>query len=306
MPHRRRRALRAALIALTLMAAPAHAGAVLDYVGTYVWSEDRDDFGGFSGLELSADGRDFHALSDRAQLWWGRVERDDQGLVRGMTTLGRAHLKDSEGAPLPPGYKGDSEGLAVGPDGTAHVSFEGLNRVASYPDPDGPARNLLHPPKLPGMGVNSGLEALAIDDRGRILAIPEESASETTAFTLLEHDGGRWRRRLQIPRDGRWLMVGADFGPDGALYLLERDFGGILGFSSRIRRLRLSDDAIEADEVLLTTRPLQYDNLESIAAWDDGTGIRLTMISDDNFLFLQRTEIVEYRLRDGDAQALAR
>ncbi|MBU2957387.1 esterase-like activity of phytase family protein [Paracoccus sp. 1_MG-2023] len=298
MPNRCRRTLTGTLLSIAISTAPVHAGAVLDYVGTYVWSEDREDFGGFSGLELSDDGTTFHALSDRAHLYWGRFERDDQGIVRGVTTLGRAQLRDSHGRPLPPGYTGDSEGLAIGPDGTIHVSFEGLNRIASYPDLDQGPTQLRRAPQIPGMGVNSGLEALAIGPEGQLYTLPETSGSDETPFTLLEYSDDRWHQRAQIRRDGSWLMVGADMGPDGRLYLLERDFGGILGFSSRVRRIWLDDDGVAEDEVVLRTRSLQYDNLEGIAVWDDGIGIRLTMISDDNFLFLQRTEIVEYRLRD--------
>jgi hypothetical protein len=39
------------------------------------------------------------------------------------------------------------------------------------------------------------------------------------------------------------------------------------------------------------------DNLEGLSVWRDIAGqIRLTLISDDNFRLLQRTEIVEYVL----------
>jgi hypothetical protein len=40
-----------------------------------------------------------------------------------------------------------------------------------------------------------------------------------------------------------------------------------------------------------------HDNLEGLAVWrDELDRIRLTMISDDNFRLVQRTEIVEYVL----------
>ncbi|WP_265501712.1 esterase-like activity of phytase family protein [Paracoccus beibuensis] len=301
--HRRLGALIGAALSVALGTAPAHADAVLDHVGTYVWERDEASFGGFSGIEISSDGTSFHALTDRSHLYWGSIQRDELGIVRGMTVAGRAHLKDSAGNPLPPGYTGDSEGLAIGPDGRIHVSFEGLDRVATYEDPDAPAPRLPRPPQVPGMGQNAGLEALAIRDDGTLVAVPERSANETTPFTALAFDGS-WSKLATIRRDPRWLAVGADFGPDGWFYLLERDFRGVLGFASRVRRMRLTADGVQDDQVLLETRLLQYDNLEGISVWDDGTGIRVTLISDDNFLFLQRTEIVEYRLRDTHAQAL--
>ncbi|RJE79343.1 esterase-like activity of phytase family protein [Paracoccus sp. JM45] len=296
MPDHRHRALGAALAGL-LLTAPADAGAVLDYVGTYVWHEDEASFGGFSGLEISADGNSFHALSDRAYLYWGRIERDPRGIVRDMVVAGRAHLQDSKGVPLPPGYIGDSEGLAIGDNNDTWVSFEGFIRIARYDDPDKPAVTLPPPPHIAGMGQNAGLEALAIRKDGTVIAVPEKSLTEAMPFTVLAFADGTWSEMTQIRRDPRWLPVGADFGPDGWFYLLERNFHGILGFSSRVRRMHLSNAGVTDEEILLETSPLQYDNLEGISVWDDGTGIRLTMMSDDNFLFVQRTEIVEYRLR---------
>lgn len=299
MPKRRRRALSAGLGLLFLIAAGAPAPAAsLEYVGTYIWNDADEDFGGFSGIEISADGTGFHALTDRSHLFWGSIDRDAEGIIRGMDLAGKARLKDSKGTPLNPGYRGDSEGLAIGTDGLIRVSFEGLDRVAIYDDPDAAATRLPPPPQLSGMGVNRGIEALAIRDDGTIFAVPEESGGVRVPFTILTFRDGEWARHGWIRRDGNWLPVGADFGPDGWFYLLERDFKGVMGFASRVRRMQMTPTGPEDEEILLETRFMQYDNLESISVWDDGQGIRLTMISDDNFLFVQRTEVVEYRLRD--------
>lgn len=298
MPNRRRGALIAALSALLMMAPGVALAATLEYVGTFVWRGTEASFGGFSGIEISDDGTGFHALSDRAWVYWGSVERDPQGVIRGMNVAGRAHLKDSKGVPLKPGYLGDSEGLAIGADGRIWVTFEGLDRLALYEHPDAPAIRQPRPPELPGMRVNAGLEALAIRDDGALITLPERSGGEQRPFPILRFADGEWRQMTHLRRDPRWLPVGADFGPDGYFYLLERDFHGLLGFSSRIRRMRLTEDGPRDEQILLETAPLQYDNLEGLAVWHDGQGIRLTMISDDNFLLLQRTELVEYRLRD--------
>ena len=39
-------------------------------------------------------------------------------------------------------------------------------------------------------------------------------------------------------------MTDADFGPDGQLYLLERDFGWLAGFATRVRRFTLGPDGL--------------------------------------------------------------
>lgn len=295
---------RLALIAGLWMMAAAPLGAAaatIEYIGTYVWTGQDESFGGFSGIEIAPDGGSFHALTDRAHLYWGSIDRDASSRIRGMNMAGRTHLRDSKGVPLPPGFLGDSEGLAIAPDGRIWVSFEGLDRLAAYDDPSSPATRIPPPPVLAELQVNSGMEALAITPAGDLLALPERSGDLARPFPVLRYrpGTGEWDSPWSVQRQGNWLPVGADIGPDGRFYLLERQFKGVLGFASRLRRFDLDDDGLTGEEVLLETRPLQYDNLEGIAVWQDDQGIRVTMISDDNFLFLQRTELVEYRVLDG-------
>ncbi len=274
------------------------AGPRVEHVATYVWRMEDEQFGGFSGIEISADGSRFTALSDRASIRWGSVERDAEGRIRGMEPAGRARLRDSAGKPLIPGRQGDSEGLAVAADGTIWISFEGLTRVARYDTPDSPAQPLPRPPAFKAMQGNSSLEALAILPDGTLLTLPERSGQLTRPFPVWRWRDGKWDQPFSIPRSGDWLAVGADVGPDGRFYLLERDFKGLLGFRSRVRRFDLTPQGVTNERVLLETRPLQYDNLEGISVWHDGSGIRLTMISDDNFNWFQRTELVEYRVTE--------
>jgi hypothetical protein len=106
-----------------------------------------------------------------------------------------------------------------------------------------------------------------------------------------------WTQPFSIPRIGDYLPTAADFGPDGRLYILEREFHGLLGFQSRVRRFDIG--AIDAGQMLLETAIGQHDNLEGLSVWRDGDGaLRLTMISDDNFRFFQSTQIVEYSVPD--------
>lgn len=268
----------------------------VEYVATFIWDLNDEDFGGFSGIELDATGTEFHALSDRGTLWWGQLERDSSGRIRAISVAGNTRLKDSSGKPLLGGYVADSEGLAIGPEEEIYVSFEGLTRVVRYQTPDSPAEVLTSPPEFKAMQRNSSLEALAVLPDGTLLTLPERSGMLTRPFPVWRWQDGSWSQPFTIRRSGQWLPVGADIGPDGRLYLLERDFRGLLGFSSRVRRFDLGSEGVSNEQVLLTTRSLQYDNLEGISVWHDGRGIRLTMISDDNQYVLQRTELVEYRV----------
>jgi hypothetical protein len=273
-------------------------GPSVDYVGTYVWSMDDETFGGFSGIEISDDGSGFTVLSDRSELRWGQIERDADGAIDGLKPSGKAHLFDSGGKWLQPGWKGDSEGLAIDAAGTLWVSFEGLSRVVRYDTPESLAKPLSRPPEFKSMQRNSSFEALAVMADGTLLTLPERSGQLTRPFPVWRWRNGTWDQPFSIQRSGDWLAVGADVGPDGRFYLLERDFKGLLGFRSRVRRFEIGENGLSDEAVLLESYPLQYDNLEGISVWQDAQGIRLTLISDDNFGLLQRTELVEYRVTE--------
>lgn len=268
------------------------------YVGSYTWVSGDARMGGMSAIEMDATGTAFVALSDRGGWTRGRLSRDADGSITGIEAEPVRLLLANENKPLS-WARSDSEGLAVAADGTAYVSFEGVARVLRYRDIAGLAENLPTPPAFRAMQRNSSLEALAIGPDGALYTLPERSGGESKPFPVFRFRDDKWSQPFTIARRGSFLPVGADFGPDGRLYLLERQFRGIMGFASRVRRFTLGPAGITAEETVLETRPGQHDNLEGIAVWRDGTGaIRLSMISDDNFRFFQRTEIVEYRLSD--------
>ncbi|WPY93768.1 esterase-like activity of phytase family protein [Limimaricola variabilis] len=260
-----------------------------DYIGSHVWPTTEHHSGGFSAIET--DGTGFVALSDRARIFDGRFERDAEGRITGIEILHDDPLRSgSEG--IMTGSLADSEGLAIGPDGRRWISFEARARVRSETGQDGPEL-LPRPQAFRDMQFNSALEALAIDEAGALYTIPERSGRLDRPFPVYRWKDGEWSVPFSLPRRGAYLVTGADFGPDGKLYLLERDFAGV-GFRSRVRRFAPDGTS---EEVLLETGLGVHDNLEGISVWRDDLGrIRLTMISDDNFRFFQRTEIVEYAL----------
>ncbi|MDP3960494.1 MAG: esterase-like activity of phytase family protein [Pseudorhodobacter sp.] len=268
------------------------------YVASTTGTSDTARFGGFSALELAADGVTFITLSDRGGWVSGTLRRDASGRIVGVEG-GRVHpLKRENDEPLAPGHK-DSEGLAIGRDGVAYVSLEGPARVLRYNDIGGAAENLPTHPDFGRMQENAALEALAIDANGWLYTLPERSGHLDRPFPIYRFRSDVWDQPFALPREGSFLPVAADFGPDGRLYVLERQFRGLMGFASRVRCFRLGVDRLLAAETLLETAVGLHDNLEGLAVWRDPRGaLRLTMISDDNFSMFQRTEIVEYRMAD--------
>jgi hypothetical protein len=282
----------------------AQADATLTLVGTHVWRMPGDPrFGGFSAIEVDADGTGFVALSDRATLYRGRLVRQGDQIVSVRAAKGTP-LLDADGHELVDD-RGDSEGLALRVDGTAFLSFEGADRIAVLPPGASRLTDLPGHPAFARFQLNSALEALALDPQDRLITLPERSGKMDRPFPVWRREAdGRWTQPYNVPRRGEYLPVGADTGPDGRFYLLERHFAGLFGFSTRIRSFAFSDTGLTDEQTLLQTRTGLHDNLEGISIWRDSDGeIRLTMISDDNFNLFQRTELVEYRLTDPAAGA---
>ncbi|AVO38946.1 esterase-like activity of phytase family protein [Pukyongiella litopenaei] len=277
-------------------AAPASAaeGPPAQFLGEYEWRMDARWFGGFSALALSPDGGAMLVMSDRGLVFHAAILRDGDRIV-GIRPAKPGRLRSSEGKRLQ-GRAGDSEGLAIMPDGTFCVSFEAVTRVSCFAYPGANAVPLRRLPAFRDMPRNGGFEALAVDRRGRLYTMPEDKLDADGNIPVYRWDNGTWSQPFALPSRGRFLPVGADFGPDGRLYLLERSVSP-LGFRSRLRRWDVDEDGPKGERVLLQTG--DHDNLEGLSVWRDGDGrLRATMISDDNFMLFQRTELVEYTLPD--------
>lgn len=262
-----------------------------------VWREEFAEFGGYSGIEVLDGGARFIAISDRGTWAEASLEREG-GALAAVVLTGHGPLRAISGAPLQ-GEDSDAEGLAIDAAGRIHVSFEAFHRIRRYDRIDGPATEIESAAGFADLQFNSGLEALAIDAQGALYAIPERSGAWERPFPVFRLRDGRWDTQLRLRRDGTFLVVGADFGPDGHLYLLERDFGWWRGFGSRVRRFTLGPDGFGAEVTLLQSASGILDNMEGISVWRDGEDrIRVTLISDDNFFALQRTILVEYLLSE--------
>jgi hypothetical protein len=288
-----------AALAMTLGLQSSARVALADgFVSAYDWQLEDDRFGGLSGLELTDNGLGLTALSDRGTLLTARIERSATDEIMQISDAVVVTLKGVGEAPLDE-EQNDSEGLAVAGDGTVYASFEGPAQVMRYRAAAGSAEQLPTPREFGAMQHNSSLEALAIDANGWLYTMPERSGAAAKPFPVYRFQGQTWDQPFSIPRDGLYLLVGADFGPDGRLYVLERQFQGFLGFQSRVRRFVLTDGTVDAGEIVLETAVGQHGNQEGLSVWRDRQGqLRLTMVSDDNFRFFLRTTLVEYRIAD--------
>lgn len=274
--------------------AEARLSSVLDIPRSTEW------VGGISGIDLSDDGKDVVMITDRGMTAKGRIIRQSGKMERFEITEA-VPLANRFGGPLQKAFA-DAEGLAVHPDGRIFVSFETQDRVSVYQRFGGKERLTGFTTEWRRFPKNQGLEALALAPDGALWAIPEfvwDAGTEGRVYRLAPD--GDWQHHETIPAKDGLRPVGADFGPDGQLYLLERGFFA-LGFYSRVRRFTLDANAIVKTETILETISGRHGNLEGIAVWRDTDGKTvLTMVSDDNFQSVQRNQIVEYKLGTGVA-----
>lgn len=258
--------------------------------------------GGWSGVDVSPDGARFWAITDAGARTEGAILRDGTGRITGID------------APPPYWIGGmgenrymqephDSEGIDADPEtGETLVAFEGWSRLRRYAEPDGHAAWVPDLPAEAAFPRNAGLEAVALDAAGRPVTLPEVPVDGAfPVYRLTEQqDGapGGWEILARLSHDPMWRAVGADFGPDGGFYLLERFFA-VAGFASRVRRFDLPETAeagaaVLEGEILYRAPVGRHGNLEGIGIWRDADGaLRAVMVSDDNHRFFQRSELVE-------------
>lgn len=280
---------------------PSEIGLRAELVAVIDLKEDGDWFGGLSGIDLTADGTAFHLVTDRGHRATGTIARHDDA-PKSLTIAKYQPLLDRHGKEREFPHT-DAEGLALADDGTVFVSFEVVDRVLSYATWNSAAKWPSYTRAWRAIANNQGLEAVAIDDNGTLYTLPEGVfPGATEALVYRRHPDEKWTQPFTIPVDQNLKPVGADFGPDGRLYLLERGLYPF-GFYSRVRSMKIVDNEVVDIVTELETPLARHGNLEGLAVWQDADGfLRLTMVSDDNFWFFMRSQLVEYRLSRGVAQ----
>lgn len=258
-------------------------------------------FGGLSGLHLAAD-LTLTAVSDLARFAEFTLALSPELRPTGLALRRAGRLGDGAGRPLARGYAGDAESLARMPDGRWLVGFERWHRIRAYRDLAGPGLYVEAPAGLERAPVNAGLEALAVLEDGRLLAIaeelpPPEAAGLTTAWL---GQPGAWRPLAYRPTPAM-NPVDAAALPGGGALVLERGFSLFGGFSGRLCRVTAAalarpDGVLEPEEVLRLAPPLPVDNYEAVAtARLDGRTL-VALVSDDNENRLQRTLLLLFEL----------
>lgn len=278
----------------------------LVFRGGLAMSGSHPRFGGLSGLWRSSDGGELVAVTDNG-FWLTARPHYEEGRIAGLEAAQLAPILGSSGRPLHRSRYYDTESLAIA-DGVAYLGVERTHDVLRFDwakeGVGARAKPLALPRELKSLPSNRGLEALAVIPRshrlaGALIAISERSGAED-APTLGAIIGGREPGLLQIRRHDGFDITDCAFLPNGDLLLLERWFKPLRGVGMRIRRIpgaTIQKGALLDGSFLIEADLGQeIDNMEGICLHQSGGKTVLTLVSDDNFSFLQRNLLLEFEL----------
>ena len=287
----------------------------LEFLGGLVLTApEASNFGGWSGLILDADSKQFAAISDSG-VWMTGALRYNRSALSGMTNVRIGAVRGTDGKPFRRDRDNDSEAIALASgslvSGEVLIAFEQNTRIARYGigiDGLTDVRGFLPIPKLANaMRRNQGIEAMTVMRGG-------PHAGKTVAMSERLYDASRnhtgWIWTASGPRDFHLTNIG-DFdvtdiasADDGTLYVLERRFRWLEGVKMRVRRINAADiqpgKTVDGDILIEADLEMQIDNMEGLAVTRGKNGeTLLTMISDNNFnSFLQRTVLLQFALKD--------
>lgn len=263
------------------------------------------NFGGWSDLQVSADGRRLVAISDEGSWLGADIDYTAGGNLAGLSNGQIGSLRGLDGLPIRDKAMADAEGLAAMPDGSWIVSFERQHRIWRYATLDSTPTDLNLPEDFARQPNNGGVEALFALKDGRIVAISEEmKAGPDARVGWIGEPAGQGRYRWS-----RFDYVSVpDFAPtslrqlpDGSFVALERAFDFARGVRCRVMRFDASQlkagGTVRPEELARLASPYAVDNLEGLSVTRGARGETLLwLMSDDNFNPVQRNILLLFEL----------
>jgi len=278
----------------------------LNFRGGLVLSANHPRFGGLSGLWRSPDGVRLVAITDNG-FWLTATVRSEGGRIVALDGAELAPILGASGRPLHRSRYYDTESLTIA-DGVAYIGVERTHDVLRFEfgreGVAARARIVAVPREVKRLPNNRGLEAIGVVPAGHplagaVVAISERSGSddEPTLGLIL---GGRQPGLFKVVRHDGYDITDMAFLPGGDMLLLERWYRPLRGVGMRIRRIAgasLKPGALlDGSYLIEADLGQEIDNMEGLCVHQDGSKTVLTLISDDNFSFIQRTVLLEFEL----------
>tara|TARA_B100000963_G_scaffold259297_1_gene227526 strand:+ start:471 stop:1364 length:894 start_codon:yes stop_codon:yes gene_type:complete len=269
----------------------------LEQVGYLNIDRNEENYGGFSGLVIQDEGSEALILTDKSFFFVLKLQRNDADNLMGYSLIRKGRLLSSKGEHLN-GRNTDSESIVIGKNNNYYISFESNHRIMMHTKVEGKGVFIPKHPMFRKLSVNKGIEALAIDNEDRLIAIPEKPPLGISENPIFRLQNNKWEIIKYLKIEDDFLVTDAEFLPDGLLLILERKFSWTQGFKTRFRLISLNKFDNRKPITVFTSTANQFDNLEGMALWKDKKGaIRILTVSDDNFHPLQQSEIREFFLK---------
>lgn len=260
------------------------------------WDLDAGDrrFGGLSAMRV--EGSMVTAVSDDGYVMIFPLPGSGPGHVRILPLRDGPGDRDSK-------FNRDTEAMAL--DGAdAWIGYERHNMVWRYRRSDWRALSSARPPEMRRWANNSGTEAMVRLDGGRFILFAEGTGGAESPALLFDGDpseAGTRAIRLRYRRLPGYRVTDAALLPDGRLLILNRRFGWGEGFSAVVAVADIAGlgvgGLIEPREIARLAPPLTIDNMEALSVAREGGRTIVRIASDDNFMRLQRTLLLEFELR---------
>ena len=269
----------------------------LEQVGFLNIDRNEKDYGGFSGLLIKNAGTEALVVTDKSFFFVLELRRDDNDILTGYSAIKKGRILSSKGEHLN-GRNTDSESIAMDANNNYYISFESNHRIMMHTEVEGKGIFVPKHPMFRKLSVNKGIEALAIDNENRLIAIPEKPPLGISDIPIFRLHNNKWEIIKYVKIEDNFLVTDAEILPMGLLLILERKFSWTQGFKTRFRLISLDKFDNTEPIIVFTSTANQFDNLEGMTFWKDKKGeMRILTVSDDNFHPLQQSEIREFFLK---------
>jgi len=280
-------------------------------VGKLLWrggismTANSANFGGWSDLYVSADGKSLSSISDEGSWLTATIDYDADRNLAGLSNGRIGSLRGLDGKPLDSKAMSDAEGMALLPDGSWLVSFERHHRFWRYPTLDGTPTPIDGPADLGKQPNNGGVEAVTALSDGRIIAISEEYEVKPGILRGWIGEpvaGGRYSwQTFEYTKTPDFNPTAIRLLPEGSFVLLERAFDPARGVRIRVMQFGAAEvrsgGTVYAQQLARLAAPYAVDNLEGLSVGKGARGETLLwLISDDNFSPLQRNILLMFEL----------
>ncbi len=278
----------------------------VNFRGGLVLTANHPRFGGFSGLWRSPDGTELVSITDNG-FWLTARPRSQGGRIVALDGAELAPILGASGKPLHRSRYYDTESLTIA-DGVAYIGVERTHDILRFDwareSVAARARIVSVPREVKRLPSNRGLEAIGVAPAGHplagaVIAIAERSGGEDES-TLGFIFGGRQPGLFQLTRHDGFDITDLAFLPGGDMLVLERWYRSLRGVGMRIRRIAgagIKPGALlDGPYLIEADLGQEIDNMEGLSVHLEQGKTILSLISDDNFSFLQRTILLEFEL----------